>query len=995
MTPPTATSPEWRVAPDDWPAAIASIPAAQIVVGGPGTGKTEFLVRRVLHLIEDRNIDPDDVLILSFGRRGVADLRSRIRSGLDRSVSQIDVATFHAFAARVLELVAHRRGWSTPPEVLTGPEQVSLVQELLTSEDPGRWSVAFRGLLASATFAREVTDFILRTREQLLTGQDLAAAEAQRDDWRGLARFVTRYDARLRKLRRTDYGTLLAEAVWALEDLGPDSVPVPLSHVMVDEYQDTTHAQTRLLRAVCADRASLTVAADPYQSIYSFRGASLENVARFPAEFASNGAEAQRLVLTTSFRTPREILNAAVRVTGGDLPGAAGPVVPAPGAGRVDVHQFDQETEEAEWVASEVLRLHLEESIPYRDMGVFVRSKRRFLPDLSRALERRAIPHDLPDSRLADHPAVRFVLDAVVAATGSEGPEETTRAVRRMLLGAIYRAPLGIVRTLERASLNHSADWAGVLAASDQFGSLGRLLQDARWANGVPAQDGFWTIWSGLPQLAHVVADPARGAERAAWASLAQVLGRWNERNANATLDDYRRLSEEEDFEAQPLLSYRAPEEDRLLLTTLHQSKGLECDVVFIADAVEGVFPDLRTRDSLLGVRHLLPHLPVETAAYRAFRLQEERRLGYTAMTRARRRVVWTATATGFEEGRGIPSRFLALVAGTATVAEAVSKPATRRNPVTPLEAEADLRRRLTDPGLGRPERLAALTVLADTGGGVLRSPYAFAGVRARGPDTGLVPEDLQLSPSQAEAYAKCPRSYAIERWLKVGDESTVYAEFGTLIHRVLELTEGEAHERGEPHGTASRAVAILDQVFDAGTFGGGPYAAAWKHRGEEGLKRLYAMWPSRGAVADLERYLTLEIDGVRWRGYADRIEADELGLKVVDYKTTKNPPTKADVASSLQLGFYVLALAEDTEMERYGAPHSAEMWFPLKNQKRSLAIRRFDMSQLDIVRHLLAEVSRGVRAEDWKPTPHDRCDRCRVRQLCPAWPQGKEAFVT
>ena len=332
----------------------------------------------------------------------------------------------------------------------------------------------------------------------------------------------------------------------------------------------------------------------------------------------------------------------------------------------------------------------------------------------------------------------------------------------------------------------------------------------------------------------------------------------------------------------------RPPEDDLLLVTTLHQAKGLEFDVVFIADAVEGVFPDLRARDSLLGVRHLLPHLPHDTAAYRAFELQEERRLAYTAMTRARRRVVWTATATGFEEGRGIPSRFLALVAGTATVAEAVSRPAPRHEPVTPREAEANLRRRLTDPGLGAPERLAALAVLVDTVGGVLRSPDAFAGVREVGPDTGLVPDDVQLSPSQAEAYDKCPRSYAIERWLKVGDESSVYAEFGTLIHGVLELNEREAHGRGEAHGTLERGRELLAELeFDPADFGGAPHATAWLDEGSPASHRSTRCGRLRVPLRDLERFVTLEIGGVHWLGYADRIEARRSGSQS---STTRRP---------------------------------------------------------------------------------------------------------
>jgi superfamily I DNA/RNA helicase len=989
-----ARIPERRITPDEWPDAIADIPHAQIVVGGPGTGKTEFLVRRVLHLIDTEAVAPDRILLLSFGRRGVADLRSRIRRAVHRSVGRIDVATFHGFAARIVEAASHRRGWRNPPEVLTGPEQVDLVQELLASEPPSNWSPAVRPLLTSTTFAGEVTDFILRAREQLLTGDDLARRAEARHDWRGLPRFLTRYDAHLRELRRVDYGTLLAEAVWALEEGAVDDVRGGLSHVLVDEYQDTTHAQSRLLRAAGAGRARLTAAADPYQSIYSFRGAALDNVASFPADFASDAEPGRRLVLTTSFRTPAEILQSAVRVTGGDLPGAAGPVVAAPGRGRVDVHRFDQEAEEAEWIASEVHRIHLEERIPYRSIGVFVRSKRRFLPELSRALERRSIPHDLPNGRLADHPAVRFVLDAVLAAAGTEGPTETTRAVRRLLLGAVYRTPLGRVRALERASLATDGGWAGVLRRIDHLAPLGRLLADPAWARSRPAEEGFWQLWSTLPELAEVAADADRRHERAAWSSLSQVLTRWNERNPSATLDDYRRLTEAEDFEAQPLLSYRVPDEDRLVLTTLHQSKGLECEVVFIADAVEGVFPDLRGRDSLLGVRHLLPHLPTDTAEYRAFRLQEERRLAYTAMTRARRRVVWTATATGFEEGRGIPSRFLALVAGTATVAHAVSRPEPRPHPVTPLEAEADLRRRLTDASRGAPERLASLTALTDRTRHTLRSPDTFAGVRERGPDSGLLPDQLRLSPSQAEAYAACPRRYAVERWLRVGDETSLYAEFGMLIHRVLELNEREAHLAGEPRGDLDRALEILDDVFDPGLFGGPPYADAWHARGADGLQRLYTMWPSQGVAAALEHHLALEIDGVTWHGVADRVEVDGPGLKVIDYKTTKHPPPQPDAAISLQLGFYVLALAADDRLRVHGPPHGAEMWFPLKVQKRSLATRHFDMDHLGAVHDRLKEISRRILAEDWTPTPNDSCDRCRVQTSCPAWPEGREGFV-
>ena len=997
MAPGDITENEWRVDPEDWPEAVAACDGPQIVVGGPGTGKTEFLVRRALHLVEQRDLPSSELLVLSFGRRGTADLDTRIRNGLSRSVPHIDVATFHALAARIVEAEFAGLGWKRPPQILTGPEQVDLVQDLLSKSDRSLWSPAFRGLLGGATFAREVTDFVLRTREGVISNRALAALAETRNDWRGLPEFVAVYDAELRRRSRIDYGTLLAEAIRALEDPAmSNAMANRATYVLVDEYQDTTAAQTRLLDLLTRRHGNLTVAADPYQSIYSFRGADLHNVDRFPDRFRDpSGEPAARLVLTTSFRTPARILEAAVRVTSGELPGAAGPVVPSQTGGRVDVYKFDQQTAEAEWIADEIQRLNLEEGIPFSQLGIFVRSKRRFLPELVRALTRRGLPHDKPDDRLADRAAARFVLDLVSAATGSDDPAGTARAVRRILLGSLYRVPLGILREVERARIvEYDGSWAAALRAVVPGGDeLADLFDDHSWATDNSAAAGLWHVWSHLTVIGAVVLDPERIEEREAWSSLSQVLRRWNERNPRATLAEYRRLTEEEDFEARPLLSYRTSTVERVTVTTLHQSKGLEFDVVFIADAVEGVFPDLRSRDSLLGVRHLMTHLPEDAAGYRAFRLQEERRLAYTAMSRARRRVVWTATSTGFEEGRGIPSRFLALVAGTDTVEEATTQVPVRADPVTPREAEGLLRRLLVDPGEAPPTRIAALTVLAERRDPRLRDPLTFAGMKSRGPDTGLIPLDPTLSPSQAEAYDACPRRYAFEKWLRIGVGTSVYADFGSLLHKVLEVTERAAMEADRAHGGFDEAASVLRAEFDASVFGGPPFSDGWLQRGLDALEHLYANWPSSGRAVGLEQPLELQVGDVRWHGRADRIETAGDGLAIVDYKTSASAARIADVEESLQLGFYVLAAGADASLDLHGPPRSAEMWYPAAGGK-SVKTRSLAMDKLPEVQERLAEVARGIVAEDWTPRPGTQCDRCRLRSLCPAWRQGKEAFA-
>ena len=985
---------ETRVDPADWTEAVLPAFGPQLIVGGPGTGKTEFLVLRAKHLINRGHAR--EMLVLSFSRRGAADLDRRIRATVSAPTGAVDVSTYHSFAARILEAHAGDRGWDHAPDILPGPDQKRLVAELLDAEDPEQWSPAFRSLLTTRTFADEVTDFILRCREQLIGPSDLEEQSLGRADWRGLSGFLDRYDRTLRERSLIDYGTLLAEAAGLLADpVIAEAVADQYRHLLVDEYQDATHAQSILLQRLVAEHGHLTASADPYQSIYSFRGADVENVARFPEDFAFDGRPAERLILTTSFRVPEAILTAAVRITAHTLPGAAGKVKPAPGEGSVEVYRFEQHVEEAEWIAAQIHQLNLEQGIPFNRVAVFTRSKTRFLTPLSRALDRREIPHDRPDARLVEQPVVQFIFDLVAAATGVDGPAETDRAMRRVLLGPMFETLPPRLAELDRDRTNQGRSWSGAVRSGiREGGALADLLADPGWANTQAAAVGLWQVWSTLPQASDLATNPLREQDRAAWSSFAQVLDRWNERNPRGTLVDYRTYSEAEDFEASPLLSYQADEDDRVTVATLHQAKGLDFDVVFIADAVEGVFPDLRTRDSLLGTRHLQPHLPSDTAGYLAFRLQEERRLAYTAMTRATRRVAWTTTDSGFDLDGGSPSRFIPLVAGVDTTAEAVREPTAAHRPITVGQVEAALRRTAADPEAAASQRLAAVETLARGTDLGLRVPDRFAGTMSPGPDTGVVHQPLRLSPSQADAYERCPRRYVLERKLGIGSETSIYMDFGNLVHAILERVERAAAERGDHHGTIEEAEAALEELLKPGMFGGGAFDEAWRNRARTALENTYSLWPSPGSPVGSETNLSIERDGTRWIGRADRIERRDGGLAIVDYKTGRLMTAK-DAATSLQLGFYVIAAREDADIADLGTASAAEMWFPLHPLARSIATRSFHMARLEEIERRMTVVAEGIASEDWTPTPGPHCERCPVRLACPAVAEGKEAFTT
>jgi superfamily I DNA/RNA helicase/RecB family exonuclease len=1016
---PTRINPvDLRIGPDDWDGVIVDVNGPQLVVAGPGTGKTEFLVRRARHLIGSGTAVAAEVLILAFSRRSAGEIAGRATSPLT-SASPV-ATTFHSFAHRLLE--AHGSevfGWQEIPSLLTGPEQISLVSELMADEDPSSWPALYRPLLRSHTLSEEVGDFLLRCRERLLSSEDIRQKTSERPQWRALPDFMDRYDAELNARRRIDYGALLAMAVAALErPETAEAVAAQYRYVLVDEYQDTTPAQARLLELATLPHRNLTVTGDPYQSVYSFRGAELANVADFCERFRDlEGNAARRLILTTSFRVPEEILSAAVRiVAGGDLPGAAGPVIPAPHPGRVEAYVFDQATAEAEWIAGQVERIHVEENLGYSRIGVLSRSSRTLLPELSRALERRGIPHNTSDRRMVDHPAVRIIFDLVEAAwTEAEvhqmtsGPSEASfgrdvsglldqadRAIRRLLLGPLFSLSLSAERDLVRERRRTGKKWDEILTAElGEAAAVAALLADPGWAIDEPAATGFWKIWTTIPQFERMVEDPSLGEFRTAWAVFSQALDSQFERDPSVTLARYQRQSEAEDFEATTLLALHRPGRDQLTLTTLHQAKGLEFDVVFIADAAEGSFPDLRRTSALLRPEMLSPDQSLSPVTSMRFRLQEEMRLAYTAMTRAKQRVIWTATSAAIDEGERRPSRFLLAASGLSSFSE-IGPPQSdaHRQPITSAEAQASLRRTLIDPSAPAVERLSALSTLCDPSGDRW-SAVTFAGAAERGPDTGVVTSPFRLSPSQAETYDRCPRQYAFERRLGAGDTSSPYAHYGSLIHLVLERSEASAIVIQQPHNTLSDTLDILEEVWASeADFGSPVLNDAWKAKGRELLTKMYAKWPGGNAIpTHTEKAFELDIAGITWVGRADRIERHQAGqLRVVDYKTGSRQPTVADASESLQLGFYLLAAAADPELTSHGRPTEAEFWHPAASGTNP--VRKFDPDNLELVESKLRTIGVGIAAEEWPATPGVHCGYCSVRLICPAWPEGREAFV-
>ena len=141
-----------------------------------------------------------------------------------------------------------------------------------------------------------------------------------------------------------------------------------------------------------------------------------------------------------------------------------------------------------------------------------------------------------------------------------------------------------------------------------------------------------------------------------------------------------------------------------------------------------------------------------------------------------------------------------------------------------------------------------------------------------------------------------------------------------------------------------------------------------------------------------------MTVAGTRWRGRIDRVEVEDREegnplVRIVDYKTGTGVPNKADAARSVQLGFYVLAAAEDPELAALGDIDAAQLWFPAVKTV-SVTTRDFDTANLDEVTGLMQQAAEGIAGEDWTPNTSTQCERCPVRKVCPEWPEGREAYL-
>ena len=604
-----------------------------LVVAGAGSGKTRVLTRRIAHLLATGDATPFSILAITFTNKAADEMRARVTELVGPGAERMWVLTFHAACLRMLRANAVRLGYQPGFTVYDDTDTRNVLTLLMVDE----------GLDLRRLPPRAVQAAISGAKSQL---QDAAAFAADgfgtADPYRArIAVLFARYEERLRAANAMDFDDLLANTV-RLFRTSPDVLEhyrKRFRHVLVDEYQDTNLAQDEIVRLLSAEHRNVAVVGDADQSIYRFRAADVRNILEFEAHFPDTAV----VLLEQNFRSTQTILDAANAIIANNPATHRKHLFTEGDQGkRITRYRATDEHDEAAWIAMAIRRLRHEAGVSWGGVAIFYRTNAQ-----SRVLEDELVRAEIPykvvgGTRFYDRREVKDVLaylrlcanplDEVAARRVVNVPKRGIGATSVTRLGA-YAAERGIsfaeaIRQAEDAGLTGKA-----LRGAHELGELLETLLSMR--------DDV-----GAGQLVEEV------VERTGYGALLDAEGTdeaWSRRENLAELAgaaaEYESL---EGFLERMALVADSDDLDltggRVSLMTLHVAKGLEFDAVFLTGMEEGVFPHLRSLQD-------------------PFALEEERRLCYVGITRARRHLAvthaWTRSLFG-STTHGIPSRFLA-----------------------------------------------------------------------------------------------------------------------------------------------------------------------------------------------------------------------------------------------------------------------------------------------------------------------------------------------
>jgi len=636
-----------------------------LVLAGAGSGKTRVITHKIGRLIQ-AGLKPEQIAAITFTNKAAAEMRERAKSLIGKNARGVLICTFHALGVRMLRQDGGDLGLKPQFSILDSDDVTSIIKDAGGSTD--------------AATARQWQWRISAWKNSGLNASQ-AEAQADTDEDRTLARIMARYEERLTAYQSVDFDDLIGLPLKLLQEHAAvrDKWQAALGHVLVDEYQDTNATQYELLKLLVGARGGFTAVGDDDQSIYGWRGATLDNLKRLPVDYP----KLKVVKLEQNYRSTSAILRAANNVIGPNPKLYPKTLFSELGEGEpVRVVDCDGEEHEADRVVARIQSLRAGGELlaigsqykEWKDFSVLYRANHQ-AKVFEKAFRRAQIPYKVSGGQsFFDRAEIKDLCCWLRLLSNNDDDPAFMRSVTtpKRGIGHTTLQALGNFASLYKLSLFESlfSHSLGTVLPAKAVGSLhefGRYLNELEYRakNTVGAEDArvFLTDWlKDIDYEKHLYdAEDSETVAAARWSNvmdfcdwMAQRCGGQIEDAAGTTMEKERKnmLEVIQNIALLSTISEREGEQNVVTLSTLHAAKGLEWPHVMLVSCVEGLLPFKLDEENELGTN----------AESIALRLQEERRLMYVGITRAQRTlaVSWLRRRKkGREMIAGTVSRFV------------------------------------------------------------------------------------------------------------------------------------------------------------------------------------------------------------------------------------------------------------------------------------------------------------------------------------------------
>jgi len=928
-----------------------------MIIAGAGTGKTTVMTRRIAWLIEKELAKPDEILALTFTEKAAAEMEERVDQLLPYGYVDLWISTFHALCQRILQQHGLDVGLSNDAQLLTEVDAWLLVRQNID-----KFNLDYYKPLGNPTkFLRALLNHFSRAKDEDVDPEAYCKfVESQtdidveeKDRLLEIAGAYETYEQLLHDSNTLDFGALIMYTLKLFRKRPAilKRYREQFKYIIVDEFQDTNYAQYELVKLLAEPKNNLAVVGDDDQAIYSFRGASVANILRFEDDFPKTA----RVILTKNYRSQQGILDASysfiqqndprrletrLKETHGLDKKLQSQIL---GDAHLEHIHADTLESEVKAVVDEMIALKKTHECTWADMAVLVRANDTAEPFL-RGFDVHGIPYRF--MALSGMYRKPIVLDAIALLRIVDRPYDSASIYRilshenlgipeRDLVTLTHEAKKqgkSIVEVMSSSVTGLSPDGSRILREISDM--LQELRVYARRRNALETMAQALKS-SGLYGAVLQLTEDEQAEHMNYLQQFYERVRRFVQISEHASLHDFliefeqeRKAGEEGGLQSN---DQSGPDEVQVL--TLHGAKGLEYRFVFIVNMVDLRFPASKRSAPIPLPSGLKNNFQEDGDPH----LEEERRLMYVGMTRAKERLYLTSGSDYGGSREKKLSRFL-----------------------VELGHEKPLKPRSTNVHF----------LEEDIGDRVLTSGTQL-------------PIPTNFSFTQLTAYGHCPLQYKFAHLLKIPVFGNHAMSFGKTMHNTLQtFFEKILANKGDMSKLSVNKKELMeiynDQWIDE-WYEDDKLRDLYREEGRVSLVRYYdELLVDIPKPLFLEKGFTLKLGDISIRGRIDRIDSVDGGVEIIDYKTgTPKDDSKLSATDKMQLLLYQLA-ARDI----FGLEPKKLTFHYLKDNSR-ISFLGTD-KELDALRDTIQETINGIRGREFEPTPGFMCRFCDFKDICP-----------